>query len=401
MLSSKKECWATALVNTRGEYSSETAQSRDLGPILIPLTWLLTAISTLIIAVRFYVRLTFRGKLNLDDYIIIITWIFNIMNSVFLTIASYLGLGKHYMEIPPSNVVFYGKWIYLSQGPAILSPGFGRISFAFLLLSLTPPSKARRKLLWGVICTQFIADVGTIIIIYTQCRPVQGLWDESIERDCWPRNAQIYTGYFQGSICALSDLVLALFPISLFWNLRMHWRQKAFLSGIMGLGIFAMVAAIFKTVNLRLVYINEDVSYHMAIVAIWWTVEGNFVLIAVSIPTIKPILNAPRSMERIQRNHANYINTFLSRKRAAEDKSTEGRRHLERLQESPPITEGGDEESQQELSRNTYQLDCLGESSNRDGSIGIRREITVSVTFNEDLRPSYIKPHLDQSRSEF
>lgn len=120
------------------------------------------------------------------------------MNSVFLTIASYLGLGKHYMEIPPSNVVFYGKWIYLSQGPAILSPGFGRISFAFLLLSLTPPSKARRKLLWGVICTQFIADVGTIIIIYTQCRPVQGLWDESIERDCWPRNAQIYTGYFQG-----------------------------------------------------------------------------------------------------------------------------------------------------------------------------------------------------------
>lgn len=145
----------------------------------------------------------------------------------------------------------------------------------------------------------------------------------------------------------------------------------------------------------------SPLSLCMLYVNILNSVEGNFVLIAVSIPTIKPILNAPRSMERIQRNHANYINTFLSRKRAAEDKSTEGRRHLERLQESPPITEGGDEESQQELSRNTYQLDCLGESSNRDGSIGIRREITVSVTFNEDLRPSYIKPHLDQSRSEF
>lgn len=39
------------------------------------------------------------------------------------------------------------------------------------------------------------------------------------------------------AVCSLVDLILALFPTSMFWNLKMEFKQKLYLSCIMGLGI--------------------------------------------------------------------------------------------------------------------------------------------------------------------
>ncbi|KAI0889389.1 uncharacterized protein GGS22DRAFT_70547 [Annulohypoxylon maeteangense] len=396
MLFNGGEDWITTLVGARDAIEPRSSVVGGLGPVVIAFAWILAAISVSIFAVRFYVRLTFRGKLSLDDYIIIITLIFIVLNSVFLTFASSWGLGRHIQDLRDDEKRNYDKWVFFCYCPAIMSPGFGRISFAFLLLNLTPPSKARRRLLWVVICAQFIADVGTVIIIYAQCKPVQGFWDKRIEAKCWPAYTQVYAGYLQGSICALSDLVLAVFPCSLFWNLKMHWKQKAFLTAIMGLGIFAMVAAIAKTVYLKEIDGILDRSYNMAILTIWWTIEGNVVLIAVSIPTIKPILNTPRTTKQSQSDRAYHLNTFLSRKRAQENMSGESHGRFTSLQEPSLATGIGGDDSQLELPRNTHQPGVLGESGNRESSVGIRKDITVSITYQESQQ-SHIQSHLDQS----
>ncbi|KAI1209448.1 uncharacterized protein F4807DRAFT_467671 [Annulohypoxylon truncatum] len=389
------------LANIQGENGTMSAESGNLGPAVIAFAWILAAISTTVVALRFYARLTFRGRFSLDDYIIIITLILNLTNSAFLTVASHWGLGKHIQDLAsqPQDVIYFEKWVYLTYGPAILSPGFGRISFAFLLLSLTPPSKARRRLLWVVICAQFIADVGTVIIIYAQCKPAQGYWDKQVKSECWPLYTQVYAGYIQGSICALSDLVLALFPSSLLWNLRMHWRQKASLAGIMGLGIFAMMAAIAKTVYLREIDAFSDRSYNMAILTILWTIEDNFVLIAVSIPTIKPVLKAPRTANQSRSDRDYHLNTFLSRKRAQENAPGESHGRFKPLQEPALVTETSDDDSQPQFPRSIYQLEHMGMSDNRQSSLGIRKDITVSITFQDSQR-SCIQPHLDQTRSQ-
>lgn len=58
---------------------------------------------------------------------------------------------------------------------------------------------------------------------------------------------------------ALSDFVMALFPTLLLWNLQMRRTLKFGLSGLMGLGVLAGIAAIVMTINLRTV-LSEDVS---------------------------------------------------------------------------------------------------------------------------------------------
>ncbi|KAI1097191.1 hypothetical protein F4804DRAFT_328354 [Jackrogersella minutella] len=300
-----------------------SSNSGDLRPVVLAIAWVFAGISTSIVALRFYVRLVILRKFKLDDYIILITLLFGLGNSVCLTISSYWGLGKHIQTIESDymSIIYFGKWVYICEFFSIMCPGFGRISFAFLLLDLTPPSKARRRFLWAIIFIQFVADVGTVIIIFAQCKPIEGFWDKRIKATCWPADTQVYAGYLQGSICAAVDLALAIFPSSLFWSLNMHWKQKAFLSGIMGLGIFAMIASIMKTIYLREITATSDQSYNMAMLAIWWTLEANLVLIAVSIPTVRPILKAPATFSRDQSGHHNNLNTFLSWKQAHENRS--------------------------------------------------------------------------------
>lgn len=59
--------------------------------------------------------------------------------------------------------------------------------------------------------------------------------ENSLINEC--PSIQIHIANKHKAICSAVDLILAVFPASLFWNLHMDWRQKASLSALMGLGI--------------------------------------------------------------------------------------------------------------------------------------------------------------------
>jgi len=53
-----------------------------------------------------------------------------------------------------------------------------------------------------------------------------------------------------------------------------------------------MIASIIKTIELRAITAKDDATYAMAKLAIWWTLEASLVLIAASIPTLRPIIKS-------------------------------------------------------------------------------------------------------------
>lgn len=53
------------------------------------------------------------------------------------------------------------------------------------------------------------------------------------------------------AINSATDLALAIFPATIIWNLNMKLAVKVSLIVMMGLGIFAMVASIVKTVYVK------------------------------------------------------------------------------------------------------------------------------------------------------
>ncbi|KAF3057244.1 integral membrane protein [Daldinia childiae] len=331
-----------------------SGNSGNLGPSLLAIAWVFTGISTLVVALRFYVRISILRRFRLDDCMIVITLLCVIGSSVLLTIAVSWGFGKHAGSLSEVEVRNSMKWVYACKFFAVMNPLFGRISFAFLLSELIPPSKLRRIFLWTPVGVHFMADFMTVVIVYTQCRPSRGYWDKTIKSYCRPPTVEQYSAYVQGSLGSVADLVLAVFPCTLFWNLSMHWKQKVFLSSIMGLGIFAMIACVVKTIELGALTHTDDLTYQMAKLAICWTLEAHIVLISASIPTVRAFFKTPKSPSNSQSDHSNEINTFMKRKRA------------------------------------------MGGNSPPDGINGIRKEITVSTISDSDSQLAYTQHHTSE-----
>ncbi|KAI2783664.1 hypothetical protein F4815DRAFT_502682 [Daldinia loculata] len=358
--------------------------SGNLGPSLLAVEWLFTVISTLVVALRLYVRLRVLRKFNIDDCMIIITLLCAIGNAIFITIAVSWGFGKHMSSLASNPIAVMNsiKWSYLCEFFLIMTPQFGRISYAFLLSNLIPPSKSRRTFLWVLVGIHFVVDVVMVVVSFAQCRPFRGFWDRRIGADCWPPTIQLYTSYAQGSLGSVVDLVMAMFPCSLFWNLNMHWKQKAFLSSIMGLGVFAMIASIVKTVELQALAHTNDLTYFMARLIICATLEGHLVLLSASIPTVTPIFKPPGTCSNNRSGRVDNMNTFLSWKHAQATKSKGSRGPFEPLQDHGLTTEIIVNEEQKIPQSNAYLPRILDVGDTSGSVTGIRKDITVSITFN-------------------
>ncbi|KAK2595730.1 hypothetical protein N8I77_013755 [Diaporthe amygdali] len=381
-----------------------TPAPNSLGAAVVTVAWVFAALAIVTVAARFYVRLKIVRKLFRDDYVILVTFTFAIINSAFVTISVWWGLGHHISALVshPERVTNAVKWMFLSEIFAIMSPGFGRISFAFLLLGLLPPSgprSLRPMILWSIIAIQFVVDLGTVIISLVQCRPIVGFWDKSIQAGCWDPRVQQYAGFLQGFV----DLALALFPANLFWNANMEWKQKVALSAVMGLNIIAMVASIVRTVKLQAITETDDQTYAMAEAAIWWTVEAYLVLLAVSIPTLRPMLKSKKPITPRElgghRDGAKPVASKALRARAGNSilSDSHSMAPFDRLWE--PYTfvndiSGGDQGTSGKA--NTYYMGPVSQSwpgvvGGRTTDNHIRKDITVSVTLCHQSPDSHHK----------
>ncbi|RYC65169.1 hypothetical protein CHU98_g1039 [Xylaria longipes] len=279
----------------------------SLAPTIEAVTWLLAPVAIIVVSLRFYTRAAIVRRIAWDDWVMLLALILMLIDSIFVQLSIHYGLGRHQDTLTEEDAIQAIKWDYLAQPPAIIGPAFGRISFAMLLLTLVTVQKPRRILLYALIVSQFVFNNLVYILILTQCKPIEYLWDRRVEGVCWDLVYQRNIGFFQGA----TDLALAVFPAVIVWQLQMKLSQKLSLAVLMGLGVFAMVGSILKTVYLPSVGSRDDYTYHTASLIIWWTVEGYLVIIAASIATLRPLIANRRKSTSVSHNSFG-IRTFGS-----------------------------------------------------------------------------------------
>ncbi|PQE26949.1 integral membrane protein [Rutstroemia sp. NJR-2017a BVV2] len=247
--------------------------SSNLGPGVLAVSWVFGALAIIIVGTRYYVRLRIVERFTIDDWLIALVLILALFNGIFYTLSVHHGLGRSLQTLTKNQISNTKKWVYFGNIFSTLSAGFGRIAFAFLLLALLHPVWSKRRgLLWTIITLKFIVDVLAVVVSFLQCRPMSGYWDKDVNATCMTV-AVVRVTYFQGAFCALVDFVLAVFPISLLWNLQMKLKMKVSLSIVMGLGIFRAQELVPTKYNSLEVYL---------------------VLIAASIPTLRPLMGTRR-----------------------------------------------------------------------------------------------------------
>ncbi|KAL4786936.1 hypothetical protein BJX76DRAFT_364758 [Aspergillus varians] len=279
---------------------------RDRGWVLHAVMWPLFGICTIITALRFWVRVRIIRSCGWDDASILLALICALINTVLIAVSVEYGAGRHMDSLSTHEQQMTMKYQVLSQGFHVMSTNWGKVSVALFLIRIISKVKNQKHAMYALIVIMTLINIGGVVTIYAQCTPTARIWDRSVKGSCWPQGAQRNYAFFQGSISALTDLILAIWPLFTIKNLQMALKVKAGLGGVLSLGIIAMIAAVIKTSHLATLTAYDDYSWVTVDLTIWVLLEQYLIILAACIPALTPLFNIiirHRSSKRSRSNH--------------------------------------------------------------------------------------------------
>lgn len=289
--------------------------NHDLGMGLVALAWSLFIIASCVVALRIYTRLGYsRQPLAKSDWLMICAWvsesssssststltnhigciqISEVFHCTFITIAQPWGLGRHFDTLTSNQAVHALHYMVVSESFSIMTSYFGRMSFSVFLLGIFGVvAQPQRVTLYAIIILDTLMNIIVMVQIYAQCGTAIGAeWDPA----AYPRNLctspdfETYLGYVQASINSVCDLVLAVLPVTILWSLHMALGTKIAIGALLTLSGFALFASIAKGVEISQLAHGTDPTYHFAILQLSVFVENDVVMMAASLPMIRPL----------------------------------------------------------------------------------------------------------------
>ncbi|KAL8637262.1 MAG: hypothetical protein Q9228_005451, partial [Teloschistes exilis] len=291
----------------------------QLDSLLLKLSWSLFGITLAVVALRLCSDLIMRS-FRLSSFLALVAFLLALAGQVLITLAVHWGLGRHMEGLNPEEIRMTMTYIWQAQPIQLLANTAGKVSIAALLVTLHGPKFAKSKtiFIWTLAAISTIFVIIAIVMIYAQCSPVAKLWHESLPGSCDGRNRNQTFAYVQGVVSSIVDLALAVYPIFLFWDLRIQLLKKLILSVLFAFGIVACICAIVRTVNISKLGQTSDVSYAVGSLVIWNTAEMYLVLLAGSLPGLRPLFNK-RVKKPINHNSIYGYSSRQSRKSSKHD----------------------------------------------------------------------------------
>jgi len=123
-----------------------------------------------------------------------------------------------------------------------------------------------------------------VLIALLICRPIQGLWDKTIEAECMPNAPQIYVNA-AGNI--VTDIAIFLLPMPALKHLALKRTQKMMLFGIFSLGFFTVAISVIR---IKYLDIGGDVTWQHVESSGWSIGELASALTCASLPTLRPFV---------------------------------------------------------------------------------------------------------------
>lgn len=187
------------------------------------------------------------------------------------------------------------------------------------------PTKAIRWIMYGLGASIIAVWLINIFTTIFQCTPIKAAWDfEAIAPKCLPI-MKVY--YFSTAFSILTDILLCVIPLPLFWKLKLPIREKYIVSALFGLGLVAAVASIMRITVLHDVQ-SIDVTIGAVPTLNWSVVEVGTGIICACVPCLKPLFKKVlpgRFFSTLQKNSRG-LEAGMSRERHGVPVDTEMKR---------------------------------------------------------------------------
>jgi len=236
----------------------------DQGPHLLAAAWALTGLSALFLGTRLYCKLCRgtahggrRGGLRglwWDDYILTAAWVCLAVSSILHTVNVVVGgYGKHLWDVGSNYTigVIIDTFLRLNIISTLTTTAsvWTKTSFALTLVKLC--DGWTRRSIWAAIVLMNAIMLVACVLPWTRCKPISATWNFLQEElgQCLPIG--LFVGYntFATSSTAAVDIILALLPWKIIWDLQMKKIEKIGVGVAMSCGLFAGAVTIVKAVK--------------------------------------------------------------------------------------------------------------------------------------------------------
>ncbi|KAK3367195.1 hypothetical protein B0T24DRAFT_635222 [Lasiosphaeria ovina] len=219
-------------------------------------------------------------------------------NWAFTLAGVKYGVGRHNYYIAPDQEVLAEKWLVFSEPFFPWALACAKMSIAWMLLRIQ-----RDRLGWAItMYALMLVSIGVAIsantVFLTMCKPIWALWDHSNpDAVCGdPAKAQISI-YVSAGLTVFTDIVLSIAPITFIMAIQRPLREKLVLAFIMGLGLMASTASIYKTFKAKDYGVTGDTLMDTVQITLWSITEAQLAIIAACIPTLKQLFE--RMLRRV------------------------------------------------------------------------------------------------------
>ncbi|KAE9367290.1 hypothetical protein N431DRAFT_382891 [Stipitochalara longipes BDJ] len=249
---------------------------------------------TLIVGLRFYVRLGIIKKLGADDWVLAAALVLTLFSAIILAAATRFGFGSHISLLSLPEITKILKVIWIS------SLGYGA---AVTLMKATVLLQYRRIFPlpnFQRYCDIFLAFVfvwamtgtlGTLLI----CLPIERNWNPLKPASCGNR---IYFWEAYAILHLITDAFILILPLPLLNTLPLPRVQKGVLIAVFCLGFFTCAISGIRITSLHASLTNTDVTWTAPQTALWSMGEVSCAIICVCVPTLRPLLTRPCKLRR-------------------------------------------------------------------------------------------------------
>ncbi|KAF2227339.1 hypothetical protein BDZ85DRAFT_2220 [Elsinoe ampelina] len=252
--------------------------------------WALTILAIIVVALRGYAASRQNNKWRWDFIWSVATLIFGCAAWSLCFNATLTGLGNDTRKLTYTQTFEALRFAWYTIFVGLVATTFAKFSVVALLVSVQGPSaKKRRFFLLGIAAVFALINLLQIVFSATQCSPASRLWYGYLEGACPRGRLAGNWNYLQGSVGAFTDFLLAMWPISIAWNLQTSMRVKVGFCLLMAVGTLPAIASGIRTVKVPSLSKSSNPTKDLADFMLWAIVEFWSIVILTSVPVLRPL----------------------------------------------------------------------------------------------------------------
>ncbi|KAF2155513.1 hypothetical protein K461DRAFT_318248 [Myriangium duriaei CBS 260.36] len=258
--------------------------------IVLGISFVETTFATLAILLRIYAANTGASRLRWDFWCVVGATILGIPTEALFIMACKYGIGKHVHTIAFDQLWEALKYSWIGIFTGLVGTLIGKTAIVAILYQVATPTQWKRKaFLISIGGANITVGIIQLLLSITQCSPYQKLWYQLLPGTCERTVVAFKFGYFQGSVAVMTDFLLAIYPITIVWNLQASLKTKIGFCILMAGGVICAVAAIMRTHYTTILRSPKDPTYDLVTFLAWASTELWFVTIIASIPPLRPL----------------------------------------------------------------------------------------------------------------